>query len=297
MSITVLPESAYLASHELVTGGQMGITRKASIEWDDGSIRKCYIKVYPQLDRVRKLCNELTGFTLAKALGLLQPNGAALMPLSKIFYSDFSDITDLENEETIWAWVTTECGSSVKGVFHLNNIEELILTDPEQTQIKLIQAFSLVCSQKNLPEIIAFDDFIANEDRNIGNVVMTGDGNMGIIDHGEVLGSVDWIQFLTALDKTKNFTNKLLNILDTQPSLKEQTKFTVKHKSVDACNAHKDAFISVQEILMTWWKNLLEVSTIPPCDHQKFIEYLKDFLHYRCHQPTTLFANRIGLVA
>lgn len=296
MTITVLPETAYLTTHELVTGGIMGVTRKASIEWDDGTIRKCYVKVYPEFDRARKLCNELTGFTLGKAIGLFQPDNAALMPLSKIFYPDFSDVIE-DNNEIIWAWVTTECGSSIKGIFHLNNIEELIIQDPTNTQTKLIQAFSLVCSQKNLPEIIAFDDFIANEDRNIGNVVMTGDGNMGIIDHGEVLGSIDWIQYLTNLDKTKNFNNKLLNILEMLPSLKEQTRFTTKHQAVEACNLHKDAFISVQEMLLTWWKNLLEISTVPPSEHQKFIDYLREFLHYRCHQPTSLFANRIGLVA
>lgn len=296
MNITVLPETAYLTTHELVTGGIMGVTRKASIEWDDGTIRKCYVKVYPEFDRARKLCNELTGFTLGKAIGLFQPDNAALMPLSKIFYTDFSDVIE-DNNEIIWAWVTTECGSSVKGIFHLNNFEELIIQDQKNTQIKLIQAFSLVCSQKNLPEIIAFDDFIANEDRNIGNVVMTGDGNMGIIDHGEILGSIDWIQYLNDLDKTENFNNKLLNILELLPSLKAQTKFTTKHQAVEASNLHKDAFISVQEILFTWWKNLLEISTVPPSEHQKFIDYLREFLHYRCHQPTSLFANRIGLVA
>ncbi|KCY51694.1 hypothetical protein J751_3629 [Acinetobacter baumannii 24812_8] len=33
--------------------GVMGATRKASIEWDDGSLRKCYVKVYPKQDRIR----------------------------------------------------------------------------------------------------------------------------------------------------------------------------------------------------------------------------------------------------
>lgn len=297
MAISVLSETSYLASHEQVTGGAMGITRKASIEWDDGSIRKCYIKVYPKDDRIRKILNELTGFTLAKALGILQPDSAALLPLSKIFYSDFATVTDINSDEIVWAWVTTECGSSVKGIFHLNNFEETIQTDPTDTINKLIQAYSLVCNQKNLPSIIAFDDFIANDDRNIGNVVMLGDGNMGIIDHGEILGGINWIGELIALDKTQAFNNKLLNILNEQTSLKDQTKFTTKHKAVEAANQHKAAFISVQDVLITWWKNLLEVSSIPIDEQPKYVAHLKDFLHYRSSQPTSLFANRIGLVA
>lgn len=297
MSISVLSETSYLASHELVTGGAMGVTRKASIEWDDGSIRKCYIKVYPNNDRIRKIFNELTGFTLAKALGILQPDSAALIPLSKLFYDDFSAVTDINSNETVWAWVTTECGSSVKGIFHLNNFEEAIEVDPGDTINKLIQAYSLVCNQKNLPNIIAFDDFIANHDRNIGNIVMLGDGDMGIIDHGEILGGIDWVSELLTLDKTQSFNNKLLNILNDQVSVKDQTKFTTKHKVIEAANEHKDAFISVQDLLITWWRNLLEVSNISIDDQPKYVEYLKDFLHYRSAQPTSLFANRIGLVA
>jgi hypothetical protein len=297
MSISVLSENSYLTSHEKVTGGAMGVTRMASIEWGDGSIRKCYVKVYPPKDRIRKLCNELTGFTLGKALGILQPDSAALIPISKLFYGDFSEVADLNSDEVIWAWVTTECGHSVKGIFHLDNFEELIQTDRNNTITKLIQAYSLVCNQKNLPNIIAFDDFIANDDRNIGNVVMIGDGNMGIIDHGEILGSIDWIADLLVLNKTQNFNNKLLNILNDQPALKDQTKFTTKHMAVEAANRHKDAFISVQDILTTWWKNLLEVSNIPIKDQAKYIDYLRDFLHYRSTQSTTIFANRLGLVA
>ena len=35
MTITILPESSYLTSHEIINGGAMGVTRKASIEWDN----------------------------------------------------------------------------------------------------------------------------------------------------------------------------------------------------------------------------------------------------------------------
>lgn len=297
MSITVLSENSYLASHQRVTGGMMGVTRMASIEWDDGSIRKCYVKIYPSKDRTRKLCNELTGFTLAKALGILQPNGAALMPLSKLFYDDFIEVADKNSPETIWAWVTTECGNSVKGLFHLDNIEERLETDREEAIRKIIQAYSVVCNQKNLPNIIAFDDFIANDDRNIGNVVMVGDGNMGIIDHGEILGSIDWMVHLDHLDKNQSFSNKLLNILNDLPTMKDQTKFTTKHLAVEAANKNKDAFISVQSILLTWWTNLLEISDLSPTEQMKYVEYLDDFLHYRSVQSTALFANRLGLVA
>lgn len=298
MSIIVLPESAYLTSHELVTEGLMGVTRKASIEWDDGTIRKCYIKVYPSINRVIKICNELTGFLIAKALGLKQPEGAALIPLNKMYYGDYLSVTDVNSSEVVWAWVTTECGSSIKGIFQLNNFEALYALDPINAQQKLNHAFNLICDQKNLPELIAFDDLIANNDRNIGNLVMLGNGEMGIIDHGEILGRVDWMQNLFALDKTQAFDNVLLNILNNQIiTSKDISKFNLKHKAVEAKNQHNKCFMTVQEVLVTWWGNLLEVSNIPVELHQIYIDTLYEFLHYRSHQSTTVFANRIGLVA
>lgn len=297
MTIIVLPESAYLASHELVNGGQMGVTRKASIEWDDGTIRKCYIKVYPNLHRIRKICNEFTGFTMAKVLGIFQPESAAIIPLSKIFYSDYIEAIDLEDNRPVWAWVTTECGASIKGSFQLNNFEQLFETDRQGTIEKLIKAYTLICGQKNLSDLIAFDDLIANDDRNIGNLVMVGDGKMGVIDHGEILGRIDWISNPEILDKDQYFNNILLNILNNQVGIQDQTKFTTKSKAVESTNKHASAFISVEIILITWWKNFLEVSDIPEEEHQKYIDLLQNFLHHRTHQSSALFANRIGLVA
>lgn len=89
MSISVLPDTSYITTHELISGGQMGATRKASIEWDDGSIRKCYVKVYPKQERIRKIFNEVTGFLLGNAIGILQYSSAALMPLNELFFEDY----------------------------------------------------------------------------------------------------------------------------------------------------------------------------------------------------------------
>lgn len=296
MSITVLSDTSYLTSHELVSGGEMGATRKASIEWDDGSLRKCYVKIYPQEERIRKIINELTGFLIGSALGILQPDSAAIMPLNPFFYDDYGIDPNIE-ENTIWAWVTTECGNSISGIFQLNKSQASLEKNMEETNTKLISAFSLICDQKSVPQIIALDDFIANNDRNIGNLVMTGNGNMGIIDHGEILGRIDWLSNPNDLDKNDFFFNKLLHILDQNSLIKQQTNFTTKSQAVAAISTHKQAFISIQDQLLAWWKNMLDVSNIPPERHQIYLTHLNEFLYYRCQQPSTLFANRIGLVA
>lgn len=296
MSISVLPDTAYITSHELISGGQMGATRKASIEWDDGSIRKCYVKVYPEQERIRKIFNELTGFLLGNAIGILQPDSAAIMPLNELFFEDYGIRKDTE-DTFVWAWVTSECGESVSGIFQLNKTIESLKKDIQNTNKKYLNALSLICSQDNISQVIAFDDFIANDDRNIGNIVMTGDGNMGIIDHGEILGRIDWLNNLSNLDKNQFFFNKLLMMLDQYSAPKTHTNFTIKSQAVDAITRHEQAFISIQQQLHIWWKNILEISNIPEKDHSIYLTYLDEFLHHRCKQPSTLFANRIGLVA
>lgn len=126
---------------------------------------------------------------------------------------------------------------------------------------------------------------------------MTGDGNMGIIDHGEILGRIDWLSNLNDLDKNQFFFNKLLVMLDQYSALKKLTSFTVKSQAVDAITKHEQAFISIQQQLQVWWKNILEISNIPEKDHSIYLKYLDEFLHHRCKQPSVVFANRIGLVA
>ena len=294
MTITVLPSSAYLTTHELITEGQMGVTRKISVEWDDGSLKKCYIKIYQPQERARKICNELTGFVIARALGLVQPEAAALMPLSSDFYNDYVGISDLDHpNKIIWAWLTTECGSSVKGSFHLNVQDKEIQANPH-LQGLLRQAFKFVCDQKSLPDLIAFDDFTGNDDRNIGNLVIVGDGQLGIIDHGEILGRIDWLKDYSQLDKNQHFGNVLLLILK---SLHDVAAFPIQHKAVVASEQHQMAYISVQNILKTWWNNILEATAVSDEHNEKCIDSLSEFLHYRCHQPSTSFAGRIGLVA
>lgn len=296
MSIVVLPDTSYITSHELISGGQMGATRKASIEWDDGSIRKCYVKVYPEKERIRKIFNELTGFLLGNAIGILQPDSAAIMPLNSFFFDDYGIDKNHETSD-VWAWVTSECGDSVAGIFQLNKSIESLKRDVKETNTKYLSALSLICSQQNIPQVIAFDDFIANDDRNIGNIVMTGNGYMGIIDHGEILGRIDWLSNLDALDKNQFFYNKLLFMLDQYNTTRNQTSFTVKSKAVDAIGKHEQAFISIKQKLHIWWKNILEISTIPEAEHPIYLKHLDEFLHHRCKQPSALFANRIGLVA
>lgn len=65
------------------------------------------------------------------------------------------------------------------------------------------------------PQLSLLNDFIANNDRNIGNLVITLDGSIGIIDHGEILGRIDWLQYSNRLLNEEYFSNTLLNIVNT----------------------------------------------------------------------------------
>lgn len=60
------------------------------------------------------------------------------------------------------------------------------------------------------PKLIAFDDWIGNIDRNPGNLVFIKDSEFAIIDHGRVLGVIDW--FKQQIDPNDNFPNLMLGM-------------------------------------------------------------------------------------
>ncbi|MFH3663669.1 hypothetical protein WAH66_20320, partial [Acinetobacter baumannii] len=63
-------------------------------------------------------------------MGILQPDSAALMPLNQLFYADYGLNTANEESET-WAWVTSECGQSVSGIFQLCRCPDALECDIE----------------------------------------------------------------------------------------------------------------------------------------------------------------------
>lgn len=289
--LKVLSEDSYQATLAEIDLGQIGATKKASILWDDGVARSSYVKVYQPEERCRKLCNEAIGFILGNSLGLLQPTQAALMPIPEFIKSEFDLISDIYSENQVWAWVTTECGDSLKAQFRVKS--NPLPHEKEQNNIFLYECLNFLAKKEGLPPIIAFDDYIGNNDRNIGNLVITLDGSIGIIDHGEVLGRIDWLKYLTYLCDDEYFNNVLLKIVDDfSPS-----KFQIRGASVLASKEHTLAFKNSKDDLEYWLRVLLQLSKKDTLFQEKCLLRLLKYLSVRSLEPSESFAQRIGLVA
>ncbi|MGG2098103.1 hypothetical protein ABFY41_11085 [Acinetobacter haemolyticus] len=289
--IKVLSEDAYQTTLANIDLGAIGNTKKASIMWDDGIARKSYVKVYNPDERCRKLCNEMIGYILGKSLNILQPSMAALMPISNFIKPEFQNISDINCGGLVWAWVTSECGDSLKAQFRIKsepNQEEF-----EQNNKFIAECVNFLAKKDGLSEIIAFDDLIANNDRNLGNLVITHDGSIGIIDHGEILGRIDWIQNLPLLLNDQYFRNLVLDIVTNF----SEFQFQIRGASVLAYGKHKDAFLAVQKEISYWLGILLKLSNKSDAYQMQCLLRVIDYLATRSNKPAEAFAHRIGLVA
>lgn len=289
--IKVLSEDAYQTTLANIELGDVGNTKKASILWDDGIARKSYVKVYNPEERCRKLCNEVIGYVLGKSLNILQPNMAALMPISDFIKPEFQNISDINSNESVWAWVTSECGDSLKAQFRIKS-QPNSKEEDQNTQFTF-ECLNFLAKKDGLSEIIAFDDLIANNDRNLGNLVITQDGSIGIIDHGEILGRIDWIQNLPLLLNDQYFRNIVLEIV----TKFSESQFQIRGTSVIAYSKHKDAFLSVQKDISYWLGVLLKLSSTSETHQEQCLLKLIDYLTTRSSEPAEAFAQRIGLVA
>ncbi len=143
----------------------------------DGSDPPCaaaqrgYVKHY-STEQPRGLLNEWLGYTLQAALGVPQPESAILpAPLPA-------------TGQTGWAFVSLQPVPTFQGTpKQLYN-----LADPKQHQalIKRLMA----CPA--LPLLVAADQLLANDDRNMGNLVFTGKQQFVAIDQGSILGGLNW---------------------------------------------------------------------------------------------------------
>lgn len=289
--LKVLSQDAYQTTLANIDLGDIGNTKKASIVWDDGVARKSYVKVYKPEERCRKLCNEAIGYILGKSLNLLQPDMAALMPISDFIKPEFQNIADINSEGVVWAWVTTECGDSLKAQFRIKsqpNPDEI-----EQNTQFISECLNFLAKKDGLSEIIAFDDLIANNDRNLGNLVISQDGSVGIIDHGEIFGQIDWIQHLPLLLNDQYFRNIVLEIVTNF----SESQFQIRGASVLAYSKHKDAFLNVQKDVNYWLSVLLRLSNTNDSYQTQCLLKLMEYLSTRSNEPAEIFAQRIGLVA
>jgi len=213
MPIRILNSQAFQGWEGSPSEGQSALSfyAKLTLEGFDEP-QSCFIKAYPATQQVigqnnqrvqvddKSLANELIGYVLAKNTGFDVPDVAGLIKLNK---SQLPDTPLWLNNESWMCWFTSRLNYPSLSTSHLRQGN---LSTGKRNLCNELRA------SKETPDIVAFDEWVANTDRNPGNLLKKEDGKYALIDHGELFGGRIWTP-IRLNHLTKNPLNKLVEFV------------------------------------------------------------------------------------
>jgi len=251
-------------------------THLASLVVEPGAAPiRAYVKVYaPSYSgrQSRGLVNELVGYFCGECAGLPVPPRAGLIAL---------DVASLaspphwlaSSPQAIGWWTEDVAQPSLRAIW---NFDALPAGSTAQNAA-LATAREFLLKHSGTPGVIAFDDLIANIDRNLGNL-LRGPTALTLIDHGQTLTGPVWLD--VDLVPTATYTNKVLNLLGAAAS-------TLPYKNAVMSEYH--SIVSTVSPRLGDLKSLLDGVLTPPDSTAAH-----DFLSQRCVPPS--IAHRVGVV-
>ena len=172
--IEILPKQNLKNIYTKSEYGEMAQTFSCDIEWENGDILKSYIKRFPN-NNYLGILNEITGYIIAKGCDLPIAQHAGIIQVSPKFFGD----TEVSHDE--WCFIV----SSVPGELPVALYNAQMLTEC-QALMNIVAAWS------KISETIAFDDWTANEDRHLGNILVAGKDKIFLIDHSNLPITINW---------------------------------------------------------------------------------------------------------
>lgn len=232
-NIHVLPPESLVTVYHQDSSGAMATTYASRVKWDVDNETKSFIKRFA-LNDMLGICNEITGYLIAKASGLPVPDFAGLI---KTKPSQFPTCNKNLYE---WAFVVSNLPGNTPGSFY--NLGDV-------PRCKALM--NLVAGWSKVSEVIAFDDWVANEDRHLGNIMVSGKDKIYLFDHSNLPLTLNWSA--KQLDPKYEAKSILLNNLFHLNC----TPLPVKSKVADATSHHKDYYDVTKDELLHWWNILL----------------------------------------
>lgn len=266
--IEVLHESRLANIFDTVGEGRTASTLLVSVVWGDGKPRRTYFKLFPKTLPLGVL-NEITGYLLAKACGLPLPSHAGIIRVPK-------GLLENQDEFLPHAFVVSEAPGRTPTTI-------CQLTDPI-TKRQLEAVMGLLRDWSKLNDTIAFDDWTANSDRNLQNIVVDGPGRLYLIDHSNLPVKPDWSA--SDLKPTEEYRNILTNIL----RIAQDGSLPQKRAIAVAATQHPAAYNEVIEELEYWWGQFL-------VDDPKRRRALDHFLRVRAAEGHGRISSNFYLMA
>ena len=166
------PVEAYKQSLRPEGDGGIAETHLALLQPPGGKSCRAYVKHFDAATKPRCLFNEWFSFHVLDALGVPQPRCAIMLA------------PKWGSNQLEWAFVSCEASpvtfGTPKQIYRPHDLPQL-----RKLSERLLQC---VC----LPVLVAVDQLIANDDRNLGNLVFTGDSAFVAIDHSNALHGPAW---------------------------------------------------------------------------------------------------------
>jgi hypothetical protein len=169
---------------------------------DDQSVVRGFIK---DLDP-RQLANELLIAVLGSRLGVKMPQGA-LVAVGKNVSTAFNKLPHSNGSDFV-AFCSVDAGGSTIAQ---------IISSPEQ-----VASIGPLKASPGLGWMYGFDTWVANVDRHMNNVLLSGDGSAYLIDHGHCFSGPNWKS--ADLNATKAYTNQLKSWLTPKLTVEERNK-------------------------------------------------------------------------
>ncbi|MUK79069.1 hypothetical protein GNP84_19515 [Aliivibrio fischeri] len=265
--VKVLSFDKYIAPLEHTSDGQMAATHLASVKWIDNKPGRFYVKVYPKC-HPKGLINEITGYLVAHAAGIPQPKKVAVIQIPKEvidqnFQEDFQSSGDY-----YWGWASEESGNTPNTYLKMDDMVSY------QHCIDNLQKWT------SFPALLAFDDWVANQDRNTGNITIKGNNDFYIIDHGNVPVSEKWTKDCLVVENT--YCNKLLDGL-----YQNNYPLPLSVSLVESSRLHPEVFKKAQTELIKWCDVLLDSESS---------SHLQLFLEARANLSVSRIKNKTGLL-
>lgn len=214
-----------------------------------GEKLRCYVK--PLTDKIdcptkgtqvtnQELINEALGYALARTCGLSVPDvaGVILLEAEQIPAQQIDQLQKLARgakQDSYFCWFSKDMNYPNLKQHHLEGVNLKLL---EQRRVRRLLKHLIDC--EDTPAVIAFDDWLLNSDRHVGNLLASpGDGLM-LIDHGRILHYPNWVPGGVGSMPWPS-ENRLRNLIDHHMP-KWSSKLPTKSAMVMAYNAFAVSF-------------------------------------------------------
>jgi hypothetical protein len=173
---------------------------------------RAVLKVYPRdiLGATRELLNEFVGHFLAEAFEFPAPALAGTITIERKHWRgmDLWARTPPRTRSVVAWWTQQMPAKSVKARFQLDSITER----HPLFKVQLAKIATELLRAPAAPGIVAFDEMLANVDRNLGNLLGPEGERYLLIDHGKCLTGDAWKR--SDLIASGSFRNKLRELLE-----------------------------------------------------------------------------------